>query len=311
MKVTVGICTWNNSTKLEHTLEAIGRLDTTGFEHEVIVVDNNSTDDTAQVLAAFRDRLPLRSLFEPQQGVSYARNRIQAEARGELLCWTDDDAIPELNWLQAYVQAAEKWPDVDFFGGPVTAHWEERPPGWILRGLNFLEGVMAIRDLGPEPIPLTAERLPFGVNMVFRREQMKQYRFPTHLGVTGEKRLSGEETVVFRQALDDGCKGRWVPSARVQHHVPAQRTTWSYIRKYYRGYGQSSWRKRAGPPGKMQFLGAPLWLWRQWMRDELSLWWKRVFTPPETWVPQLIRASASFGAIQECLDARRAKPAAD
>lgn len=301
MKVTVGICTWNNSVRLEQTLAAVERLDTEGLDYAVLVVDNNSTDRTSEVLAEFEGRLPLRSLFEPQQGISYARNRIQEEAECDLLLWTDDDAIPATDWLRAYVDAAEKWPEAAFFGGPVGPSWEKPPPGWVLRGLDFLQGAMVIRDLGPEPMPLSAERLPFGVNMVFRREPMKEYRFPTNLGVTGGKRLSGEETVVFRQALADGLIGRWVPSARVDHHVSANRMTWRFVQQYYIGYGQSLARTRQEAlPGKRLF-GVPIWLWRQLLQKEAQLWWQLIFCPPEVWVRQLKRASQVRGEVKECL----------
>src|SRR4051812_1329005 len=100
MLVTVAICTWNRAALLDRTLARLRDLRIPpGLSWELLVVDNNCTDETSAVLARHAKHLPLRALHEPKQGHSHARNRAVAEARGDLLLWTDDDVLAHADWL--------------------------------------------------------------------------------------------------------------------------------------------------------------------------------------------------------------------
>src|SRR6185436_17449387 len=148
MLVTVAICTWNRAELLRQTLEQMCALRIpAGVEWELIVVDNNCTDDTPQVVARFTDRLPVQRVVELRQGQSNARNRAMQVARGDLLVWTDDDVLVDEAWLSAYVAAAERWPLADFFGGLITPWFESDPPSWFQENARVLEGIMVTRDL--------------------------------------------------------------------------------------------------------------------------------------------------------------------
>src|SRR5262249_21230021 len=117
-RVSVIICTWNRARLLDMTLEHFARLRVpAGVEWELVVVNNNSTDDTDAVLQRHEGRLPLRRLFEPRPGKSFAANLALAEARSDLILWTDDDVHVDPDWLAEYVAAARAWPDASFFGG--------------------------------------------------------------------------------------------------------------------------------------------------------------------------------------------------
>src|SRR5688500_3500637 len=94
MQVTVIICTRNRADQLRRTLESAAAVDTP--EHvswELLVVDNGSTDHTPEVVESFSGRLPIRRVSEPEAGLSNARNRGVAEAKGDYICWTDDDVL--------------------------------------------------------------------------------------------------------------------------------------------------------------------------------------------------------------------------
>jgi glycosyltransferase involved in cell wall biosynthesis len=98
---------------------------------ELLVVNNNCTDDTDAVIARHQDALPLRRLFEPEQGLSNARNSAVAVAKGDYILWTDDDVLVSSNWLVEYANAFRSWPDAAFFGGPIEPWFSTEPPAWL------------------------------------------------------------------------------------------------------------------------------------------------------------------------------------
>src|SRR5260370_34261599 len=106
MRASVIICTWNRPRLLDQTLEQMARLRLPpDVAWELLVVNNNCTDQTDTVLRRHQSRLPLRRILEPRQGLSHARNAAAAAARGEILLWTDDDVLVDRDWLAAYLLA--------------------------------------------------------------------------------------------------------------------------------------------------------------------------------------------------------------
>ena len=102
VSVSVVICTWNRAGLLDQTLARMRELHVpAGLAWELLVVNNNCTDDTDAVAARHRGHLPLRPVREPTPGLSNARNKGLAEARGELILWTDDDVRVDPGWLAA------------------------------------------------------------------------------------------------------------------------------------------------------------------------------------------------------------------
>ena len=153
MLITVAICTWNRAKFLDATLTQIGKARIpAGAEWELIVVNNNSTDETAEVLKKheMHGGLPLRSLFERKQGNAPARNCAMHAARGEFIVWTDDDVLVDAGWLEEMVGAYRRWPQATFFGGTVDPLYEVDPPKWMTQHRTLVEGPFAMRQLGPE-----------------------------------------------------------------------------------------------------------------------------------------------------------------
>ena len=142
MKITVIICTWNCAELLDRTLKSLRHLHIPeGVSWELLVVNNNSPDNTDAVLDQHMRHLPLRRLFEANQGLSNARNRALTEARGDLIIWTDDDVLVDPHWLAEYHAAAQNWPEAGYFGGMIEPIFEAPPPKWLRRNLDLLEGV--------------------------------------------------------------------------------------------------------------------------------------------------------------------------
>ncbi|CAN5913639.1 hypothetical protein BH11GEM2_BH11GEM2_20650 [soil metagenome] len=136
VRATVVICTRNRAATLARALESLCGLrvpDATSWEG--LVVDNASTDATSHVVARSVDRLPVRMALESQPGLSHARNRAVAEARGDYILWIDDDAVPHADWLAAYLAAFEAWPNAVVFGGPIDVAFDAPLPEWFVRVL--------------------------------------------------------------------------------------------------------------------------------------------------------------------------------
>src|SRR2546428_5053798 len=134
MLITIAICTWNRCALLHQALEQMTRLQIPpGIEWELLVVNNNCTDATDEVIAAYSTTLPIQRVFEPNPGLSNARNAAVREARGEYILWSDDDVVVDEHWLAAYVRAFHTRSEGVFFGGPVRPWFSVPPPAWLRR----------------------------------------------------------------------------------------------------------------------------------------------------------------------------------
>lgn len=263
MKLTVAICTWNRAGLLDQTLTALAGLTIpAGASWELVVVDNNSTDRTAEILARHAARLPLARVFEPVPGHCQARNAALARATGDLVVWTDDDVLVDADWLVRYHAAAERWPEAAFFGGTVDPLYAATPPRWVEANLDLLAGAYALARFGVEERPLAPGELPFGANMAMRPAALGGLKFDTRLGLKQNDHVRGDETELFRRLVAAGHSGIWVGSARVRHHVPAARLTSRYVWDYNVGYGRTMARlERAA--GSNQSQGVPRWMIRK------------------------------------------------
>jgi len=271
MKVTVAICTWNRARLLNETLQSLSRIHLPGgVPWEVIVVDNNSTDGTAAVLNTWRTKLPLRTLFEATPGQTHARNTALAHATGDLVIWTDDDVLVTPQWLAAYVEAAKQWPEAAFFGGSIEPLFDVPPPDWIKANLEALQGVLVIRQLGEDVRPLKPGERPFGANMAFRRSAIVNHWFDTSIGHCAGRLLGGDDLNYVDALVSEGRWGVWVGAAKVAHHVPAERMTVAFLRRWCDDAGMSCARQTFGH-GLPELLGLPRWHMRRYVETGCKL----------------------------------------
>jgi hypothetical protein len=205
---------------------------------EVVIVDNASEDDTAEVIASYAAVLPVLGVREPRTGLSNARNAGVRYARGRYIVWTDDDVRFHENWLFAYVQAFQAFSDAAVFGGSATPVLEEPTPAWFSESQLELRALLAHRDPSRFPLRLSVDgELPYGLNFAVRAIEQRSHPYDPMLGVAPGRRRGGEERQVIRAILATGAQGYWVPEALVYHIIPPSRQTPQYIKTYYKAQG--------------------------------------------------------------------------
>jgi len=296
--VTVSICTWNRARLLRETLLRMTELVIpAGVEWELLVVDNNSTDDTPIVLRDFMSRLPLRCVAELRPGVSNARNTAVAEARGTYMLCTDDDVLVDKHWLETYVEAFERHSDAVVFGGPILPWFEGEPPGWLRAVFSKVDAAYAARVFAEGDQPLSDTAMAFGANMAIRTDVLRNHPFDVALGRVEGSLLGGEETAMIRAILATGAKGWWVSAARVQHYIPRARQSTGYLRQWYAGYGRTLVRLDAKAAANNR--RRPRWIWRELVVSELRFRVRRIWAPPWVWIDDLKRASTARGQFEE------------
>ncbi|WP_223066909.1 glycosyltransferase [Paenibacillus caui] len=244
--LSIVVCTYNRSVLLRKTLESLKSLDDLD-RIEVIVVDNRSTDDTEEVVRRFikRNRLTIQCtyIFEETQGLSAARNAGIAAARGEIVAFLDDDAIPCREWIVTILSFFEDNPDVAAMGGKIRPFFESERPKWLV---GPFELPYTIVNLGDSVKEYPASMHPYGANMAIRKEAFKGGMFPLELGRKGNLLLSGEETWLFEQIRKAGGKIIYHPDMEVEHFVPSSRLKEEWIIRRYYFQGISNGMKREG-----------------------------------------------------------------
>jgi glucosyl-dolichyl phosphate glucuronosyltransferase len=242
MKISVILCTYNRFQSLLKTLGSVAASTVpSSVTWEVLVVDNNSTDHTSDVVRDFSRQYPGRFcyLFEPQQGKSYALNAGIRAARGNNLAFVDDDVTVEPTWLQNLTAALDdgQWAGT---GGRILPPPTFSFPYWLANGGPYLMGgPLGIFDCGPEPGVLTTE--PFGANMAFRKAVFEKYGgFRTDLGPPPANFVRGEDTEFCQRLQRMGERLRYEPSAVVYHHeMPERQLKREYILAWYFVCGRS------------------------------------------------------------------------
>ena len=242
MKYSIVIPTFNRAEDLRGTLDSLAGL-RTASAWEVIVADNNSTDDTREVVAAAARTFTaeLRYVFEREQGRSAALNTGIALARGEIIVTTDDDVRVAPEWLDTAGEALESL-GCDYVGGRVLPIWGAPRPDWIPDHGGKQWAVIALLDYGPDPIPFftLAHRVPIGVNMAFRREAFARAGlWDNRVGRKKGTLLGQEVREWMMRARTAGLTGYYAPAMVVRHMIQRERLQKKYFRRWYYWNGVS------------------------------------------------------------------------
>ncbi len=244
MDLTIAICTYNGADRFPEVLEKLHQqTEIELINWEILLVDNNSKDNTAQVFQEYQQtwnlNIPLRYIFEPEQGLAFARNKAKNEAKGKLIGFLDDDNIPYKNWVSEVYDFAKKYPQAGAFNGQLHGLFETPPPEKLKPILPFL----AIVERGSKPSLYLPNKkiMPPGAGLVIRKQAWLE-TVPEKLILTGRIKgdlLSGEDTELLSYIQKSKWEIWYNPAMEIDHKIPTKKWERDYLIPMLRGIGLS------------------------------------------------------------------------
>ena len=238
--ISVLLCTYNRGASLRTTLESFSRLTLpSGLDWELVVVDNNSKDNTPDAIRDFAKtaRFSVRYIFEARQGRSAALNAGISAASGKIVAFTDDDVILHPEWLLSLKRAFDEY-NCAGVGGRIIPLWHQPQPDWL-----EMEEQQAIvhYELG-DGVKEIKDHLPLGANSAYQKDAFAKYgMFRLDLGVSGENRgITCEDTEFASRLFRAGEKIMYIPGAIIYHPVDPRRSSQDYFCKWYYNDGRST-----------------------------------------------------------------------
>lgn len=264
--VTLLLCTYNRSADLREALSTALAQETGGrFTYEVIVVDNNSTDDTRAVVERFiaAGHRNLRYLFEGRQGKGYALNTGMAAARGRLYTIVDDDFVLPPDWVRKIYEGFEAHPKASFVSGKVLPLWQAEPPAWLTREHW---SAIAIADYGEEEFSTDESNQVCLLACTFKLEDVLAVGgYDGQLGPAGARTGATEDLDILRRLWASGRRGVYLPGVWFRHKVQPSRLTKAYHRRWHRDHGRSYalMRDEAVEGAPARLFDVPSYMYRQ------------------------------------------------
>lgn len=238
---------------LKGCLESLCNQTLKNEKYEIIVVDNNSSDETFQIVKNFLKQKNIRYYMEMKQGVSHSRNRGVREAKGKYVAYIDDDARANPDWLEvAFNLIKSIKPSFDCLGGTINPFYTSMKPFWF-------DDKYEIRGFGDIPKFLKKQEYISGSNMIWKKDILNEIRgFNFNVGVVGNHLRLGEETNAFENlwSFRHRIKIYYSPALIVYHWVPDYKMTVSYRlkRKFAEGQFQVNWLESDRLQNKLKFV---------------------------------------------------------
>jgi glycosyltransferase involved in cell wall biosynthesis len=232
------ICTHNRASFLIKAINSLINQSISKSLYEILVIDNCSTDSTAEIVRKYSAMHKVRYIYEPRLGLSHARNTGWRNARGKYVAYLDDDAIADLIWLEKAIEAFEEIkPMPGCVGGKVMGIWESHRPGWLS---DELVTGLTVLDWSNKPLQIhdLNEKWLAGANIAFPIEVLKQVGgFVTGLDRVGNNLISGGDVYIQKQIVKTGHSCIYYPDMSVGHHIPRARLTqeWFIPRYFWQG----------------------------------------------------------------------------
>lgn len=249
LDITVAIRTYNGAARLPLVLDRLrSQIQTDSIQWEVVVIDNNSNDETAKIICTYQNNwLPscqLRYIFEPQQGAAIARKRAIQEAKGTLIGFIDDDNLPAPNWVAAAVAFAQTHTNAGAYGSRILPEYEVEPPKNFQRIAHYLPTNTHKKSFRYDSYQ---KGLPVGAGLVIRKQVWLEHVLGKQIiqGPVGKELfLKGEET----EALSFIKQSKWEiwnnAEMTIVHRIPKWRLEKEYLVKFFRVIGLSQHRLR-------------------------------------------------------------------
>lgn len=239
---TVAIPTYNGASRLPKLLEKLRQqTDLDQISWEIIVVDNNSSDNTIQVVQDYQENwllgVPLTYILEPQQGAAYARLRAVQAAQGEFIGFLDDDNLPNPDWIAQAYSFAQEHPQAGAFSGQIHGDFEVEPP----ENFQRIQAFLAIREHGSTPHQFEPQnlRLPPAASLVVRKKAWCE-TVPSRPTLTGKLpgvMIQGDDYEPLLYMYKAGWEIWYHPDLHTYHQIPHWRLEREYLLSISRGCG--------------------------------------------------------------------------
>lgn len=242
LDLSVAICTYNGAERLPRVLERLqSQINTENISWEIIIVDNNSSDRTQEVVETYQKNwlrpYCIHYIFEGKQGAAFARHTAIQKANSPLVCLLDDDNLPDENWISAAYKFAQEHPQAGAFNGQIHGDFEVKPS----EEFKKLSTYLAIIERGSNPHIYTPKRrvLPPTAGLVIRREAWLSAvpKQPFLVGRTAGSMLASEDIEAVAYLQLQGCEIWYNPEMHLYHQIPQWRLERDYLIKLVRGVG--------------------------------------------------------------------------
>lgn len=244
IRLSLVIATYNRAEQLMTTLASVASQRCCE-EWECVVVDNNSKDNTRERVEKFskeHSELNILYVFEPQQGLSHARNAGIVASRGDIVAFVDDDECIVPQFVESYISLFDTHPDAMSAGGKIVAEYPTGRPRWMSRYAE--QPIANPMDFGNKIIVFPKGKIPGGGNMAMRRRVFDTVgMFDTSLGRTGKRLIGGEESDLFERMAAHNMRCYYQPEAVMYHIIPAEKLTADYFERLAFNTGVSQHRR--------------------------------------------------------------------
>ncbi|UOA10202.1 glycosyltransferase [Methylobacter sp. S3L5C] len=235
--ISVIVCTYNRAPVLQRMLESFFKQEYLDYiDYEILIVDNNSQDETKSIVEEYLQKRECRYVFESKQGLSLARNRGVFDTTGEIVAFLDDDVIVDKYWLKSLNECYQET-NADVVGGRAYLIMENDPPEWLGPYFKIL---LSEVDFGDNRQLLDTGIGLWGLNLSFRRSALSDAGgFDAKLGRVGTQLICAEESVVIERLAIQKKLIFYEPKAIVGHIIGAERLEWDYFLKLAVGQGKT------------------------------------------------------------------------
>lgn len=271
--ISVIICTYNRDKYIYNVLKSIAQGSLCTDYYEIVLVDNNCTDNTRSEVERFCADFPAVRLHyhvETNQGLSHARNRGIKESKGDLLVYVDDDATVNPEYLATYADWFASHPETDAAGGPIIPHYETgAEPKWMTYFIKRL--LTGYLYFGNKPGPFPGKNYPGGGNAAYRSSVFEKVGlYNVELGRNGNNLGGGEEKDIFDKMSRSGMQFTYLPDAILYHSIPGYKLEPDYFNRLTQGIGQSE-RARTLKIGRKSYRKRLISEFKKWCAT-LVLW---------------------------------------
>jgi glycosyltransferase involved in cell wall biosynthesis len=251
--ITLIICTYNREKYIGPLLDSIAKNDYPTTDYEIVLVDNNCTDNTRGVCEQFAEAhrdITLRYVVETEQGLSAARNKGIKEAKGDIIIYVDDDALVDVDYIRIYAEHFASHPETMAAGGPIEPLYETEEPKWMSPYTKAL--LTAWMNYGDKVREYPNGRYPGGGNAAYRKVVFDQVgMFNIELGRKGSLLLASEEKDIFDKMHALGMQVLYLPTPVLHHIIPQAKLEEDYFNRLTLQIGRSErMRTRAISNGK-------------------------------------------------------------